>query len=71
MIEAYQNYFKWNTQFEYSKSNLAGTKSRWWAEEISKLTKIRRKEILDLQHARRAARNGKKGRPPKVTINNQ
>jgi hypothetical protein len=30
MIEAFQNYFKWQERFEYHGSDEAGIKSRFW-----------------------------------------
>lgn len=69
MIEAFQEYFKWQTRFEHGapKSNLAGTKARKALSEIRNAASIRRIEILDKQKARKEARKGIKGRPKKIT----
>ena len=34
MIEAFQNYFKWQDRFEYKGSDEAGIKARFWLSEI-------------------------------------
>ena len=72
MIEAFQEYFKWQTKFEYGaeKSNLAGTKARKALSRIRKAASIRRIEIIDKQKERKAARKGIKGRPKKVSKSN-
>jgi DNA primase catalytic subunit len=67
MIQAFQEYFKWQERFEYKKSDEAGIKARFWLSEIRNEASIRRKEIQDKREQRRIARNGKVGRPPKAT----
>lgn len=67
MIQAFQEYFKWQDRFYYRGSEEAGIKARFWLAEIRRQAHIRRKEIQDLREQRRKARNGKVGRPPKAT----
>jgi len=66
MINAFQEYFKWQTRFEYTGSDEAGIKARYWLSEIRNEASTRRKEIQDLREQRKIARNGKIGRPPKL-----
>ena len=70
MIEAFQEYFKWQTRFEYKGSDEAGIKARYWLSEIRNNASERRKEIMREREARKAARNGKNGRPPKGIYDN-
>jgi DNA primase catalytic subunit len=67
MIAAFQEYFKWQDRFEYKNSDEAGIKARFWLSEIRNEASIRRKEIQDKREQKRIARNGKVGRPPKLT----
>jgi len=67
MIKAFQEYFKWQTRFEYKGSDEAGIKARYWLSEIRNEASTRRKEIQEKREERRIARNGKIGRPPKIT----
>ncbi len=67
MIKAFQEYFKWQERFEYRGSDEAGIKARYWLSEIRNEASIRRVEIQEKRAERRAARNGRNGRPPKVT----
>lgn len=67
MIAAFQEYFKWQTRFEYKGSDEAGLKARYWLSQIRNEASIRRVEIQQVREERRAARNGKVGRPPKIT----
>lgn len=67
MIHAFQEYFKWQTQFEYSGGEEAGIKARYWLSEIRNEASIRRVEIQKKRDERRIARNGKPGRPRKLT----
>lgn len=67
MIAAFQEYFKWQTRFEYKGSDEAGLKARYWLSQIRKEASIRRVEIQAVREERKAARNGKIGRPPKIT----
>jgi hypothetical protein len=67
MIDAFQEYFKWQTRFEYLGSDEAGIKARYWLSEIRNEASNRRKEIQDLREKRKLARKGIKGRPPKIT----
>ena len=67
MIHAFQQYFKWQTRFEYNNSEESGIKARNWLSEIRRQASIRRVEIQEKRNERRIARNGKPGRPPKVT----
>jgi DNA primase catalytic subunit len=67
MIAAFQEYFKWQERFEYKNSDEAGIKARFWLSEIRNEASIRRKEIQDKREQKRIARNGKVGRPPKLT----
>ena len=71
MIAAFQEYFKWQTKFEYNGSNLAGTKARKALSDIRNACSARRVEILDKQKARKQARKGMVGRPKKITKHTQ
>lgn len=67
MIAAFQEYFKWQDRFEYRGSDEAGIKARYWLSEIRNEASIRRVEIQEKRHQRKAAKKGKVGRPPKIT----
>jgi len=67
MIEAFQNYFKWQDRFEYHNSDEAGIKSRFWLSEIRKFASVRRLEIQNKRQERKEARKGMVGRPSKVS----
>lgn len=67
MIEAFQQYFKWQERFEYKGSDDAGIKARYWLSEIRNEASKRRVEIQEKREARKKARKGMVGRPPKVT----
>tara|TARA_R110000822_G_scaffold38697_1_gene107027 strand:- start:1445 stop:1717 length:273 start_codon:yes stop_codon:yes gene_type:complete len=67
MIEAFQNYFKWQDRFEYHDSDEAGIKARFWLSEIRKHASTRRLEIQDKRTDRKVARKGMIGRPKKVS----
>ena len=67
MIEAFQQYFKWQERFEYRGSDEAGIKARYWLSEIRNEASKRRVEIQEKREARKKARKGMVGRPPKVT----
>ena len=67
MIEAFQNYFKWQERFEYHGSDEAGIKSRFWLSEIRNFASVRRKEIQDNRQERKESRKGMVGRPTKVS----
>lgn len=67
MIEAFQQYFKWQERFEYKGSDEAGIKARYWLSEIRNEASKRRVEIQAKREERKAARKGMIGRPPKVT----
>jgi len=67
MIEAFQQYFKWQERFEYKGSDEAGIKARYWLSEIRNEASKRRVEIQEKREARKLARKGKLGRPPKLT----
>ena len=67
MIHAFQEYFKWQTRFEYTGVDEAGIKARYWLSEIRNEASIRRVEIQEKREQRRIARNGKNGRPRKLT----
>jgi hypothetical protein len=67
MIEAFQEYFKWQDRFEYKNSDEAGIKARNALSEIRNQASIRRVEIQDKRAERKEARKGKVGRPPKIT----
>lgn len=67
MIEAFQQYFKWQDRFEYRGSDEAGIKARFWLSEIRNEASTRRVEIQEKREQRKLARKGKLGRPPKVT----
>ncbi len=66
MIEAFQEYFKWQERFEYKGSDEAGIKARYWLSEIRNEASKRRVEIQEKREQRKLARKGKLGRPPKV-----
>lgn len=65
MINAFQEYFKWQDRFEYHNSDEAGIKARFWLSEIRNQASKRRVEIQDKRKERRAARKGMVGRPKK------
>ena len=67
MIQAFQEYFKWQDRFEYKGSDEAGIKARYWLSEIRNEASIRRVEIQDKRQKRKEAKKGKLGRPPKIT----
>ena len=67
MIEAFQQYFKWQERFEYKGSDEAGIKARYWLSEIRNEASKRRVEIQEKREQRKLARKGMVGRPPKVT----
>jgi hypothetical protein len=67
MIEAFQNYFKWQERFEYKGSDEAGIKARFWLSEIRNFASLRRTEIQDKRQERKEARKGMVGRPSKVS----
>lgn len=67
LIAAFQEYFKWQDRFEYRKSDAAGLKARYWLAQVRNLANLRRNEIQAIRKERRAARNGKNGRPRKLT----
>ena len=67
MIEAFQQYFKWQERFEYKGSDEAGIKARYWLSEIRNEASKRRVEIQEKREQRKLARKGKLGRPPKLT----
>jgi hypothetical protein len=67
LIAAFQEYFKWQERFEYKGSDEAGIKARYWLSEIRNEASKRRIEIQAKREARKEARKGKLGRPPKVT----
>ena len=67
MIEAFQQYFKYQERFEYHNSDQAGIKARYWLSEIRNEASKRRVEIQEKREQRKAARKGMVGRPPKVT----
>ena len=62
MIAAFQEYFKWQTRFEYSNSDEAGIKARYWLSEIRNEASKRRVEIQEKRKIRRAARKGMRGK---------
>lgn len=66
MIEAFQEYFKWQDRFEYRNSDEAGLKARKWLSEIRREASKRRVEIQEKREARKAARKGMVGRPRKT-----
>lgn len=66
MIAAFQEYFKWQDRFEYRKSDEAGAKARLCLARIRNLANSRRDEIQAIRKERKAARNGKNGRPLKI-----
>ena len=67
MIEAFQQYFKWQERFEYKGSDEAGIKARYWLSEIRNEASTRRTEIQEKREKRKQARKGMVGRPSKVT----
>ena len=67
MIQAFQEYFKWQDRFEYKGSDEAGIKARYWLSEIRNEASKRRVEIQEKREARKESRKGKLGRPPKLT----
>ena len=67
MIAAFQEYFKWQTNFEYKGSDEAGIKARYWLSEIRKEASTRRVEIQEKREQRKESRKGMIGRPSKLT----
>ena len=67
LIEAFQEYFKWQDKFFYNGSDMAAIKARYWLSEIRNQASTRRVEIQDIRQERKAAKKGKLGRPPKIT----
>lgn len=67
MIEAFQNYFKWNDRFEFENSDEAGIKARNWLSEIRRYASKRRVEIQTDRKERSKTRIKKVGRPKKIT----
>jgi hypothetical protein len=67
MIEAFQNYFKWQERFEYHGSDEAGIKARFWLSEIRRHASTRRLEVQNKRQERKEARKGMVGRPSKVS----
>jgi hypothetical protein len=67
MIQAFQEYFKWQDRFEYKGSDEAGIKARYWLSEIRNEASKRRVEIQTKRDERKKSRKGKLGRPPKLT----
>ena len=67
IIKACQDYFKWQDRFEHKGSDEAGIKARNALGEVRRLCLQRRKEIQEKREQRRAARNGKNGRPFNIT----
>lgn len=67
MIEAFQQYFKYQTRFEYENSLEAGIQARFWLSEIRRQASIRRTEIQEKRNEIKKSRSGKVGRPRKVT----
>lgn len=67
MIEAFQEYFKYQTRFEYENSIEAGIQARIWLSEIRRQASIRRVEIQNRRKEIQKSRSGMVGRPPKVT----
>jgi hypothetical protein len=66
MIKAFQEYFKWQTRFEYEYSDRAGIKARYWLSEIRNEASLRRTEIQEKRKTRPKTRNGQVGRPKKI-----
>jgi hypothetical protein len=67
MIAAFQEYFKWQTRFEYKGSDEAGIKARYWLSEIRNEASIRRVEIQAKREERKRSRKGMIGRPKTIT----
>jgi hypothetical protein len=67
MIQAFQEYFKWQERFEYKGSDEAGIKARYWLSEIRNEASNRRVEIQEKRQQRKQSRKGMLGRPPKLT----
>jgi len=66
MIQAFQEYFKWQDRFEYKNSDEAGIKARNALSEIRDQASIRRVEKQTKREVRKQARKGMVGRPPKI-----
>jgi len=66
MIQAFQEYFKWQDRFEYKNSDEAGIKARNALSEIREQASTRRVEIQAKREQRKQARKGMVGRPPKI-----
>jgi hypothetical protein len=66
MIQAFQEYLKWQDRFEYRGSDEAGIKARYWLSEIRNEASTRRTEIQAKREERKTARKRMVGRPPKI-----
>ena len=60
MLEAFQEYFKWQERFEFHGSDEAGIKARYWLSEIRNMASIRRKEIQAKRYDRKAKKEQSK-----------
>jgi len=67
MIHAFQEYFKWQTKFQYKGSDEAGIKARYWLNEIRDAVNDRKKEIQVIRAQRKAARNEQRIQAEKAT----
>jgi hypothetical protein len=67
MIQAFQEYFKWQERFEYRGSDEAGIKARFWLAEIRRQAMLRRKEIQAKREQRKTSRKGMRGKPLNIT----
>jgi len=67
MIQAFQEYFKWQERFEYRGSDEAGIKARFWLAEIRRQAMLRRKEIQAKREQRKTSRKGTRGKPLNIT----
>jgi len=66
LIQALQEYCKWQDRFEFKGSESAGIKARYWLSEIRNEASNRRIEIQAKREERKEARKGMIGRPPKI-----
>ena len=67
LFAAFQEYCKFHDKFEWNDVDYAGHKARIFLAKIRALARERRKEIMDKRHRLKESRNGRNGRPPKVT----
>lgn len=67
LIEAFQQYSKWNHKFMQTKTEVSSIKARYYLSLIRTEALQRRKEIRNITVELKKIRKGKPGRPRKAT----